>query len=115
MVIIDALISDDAIAAEVKGIEERILSKGGEMVRRDDWGKRKLAYPINRRTHGYYSIFYYKSTDRKLVEDLENGFRHDGNLVRWLTLVDHPMTDKVYGAEEELPPVDSDDEREERD
>lgn len=46
MVIIDAMISDDAIKAEIETIAAAI-TKGGEIVRRDDWGKRKLAYSIN--------------------------------------------------------------------
>jgi len=115
MVIVDAMISDDAIAAEIKSIEDKIQSKGGEIVRRDDWGKRKLAYAINRRTHGYYAVFYYKTADASVVSDIDATFRINDNLVRWLTLVDHPMTDKVYGLEEDLAPIDSDDDREERD
>lgn len=115
MVIVDAMISDDAIASEIKAIEDKIQSKGGEIVRRDDWGKRKLAYAINRRTHGYYAVFYYKTADASVVSDLDAGFRINENMVRWLTLVDHPMTDKVYGQEEELPPIDVEDDREERD
>ena len=115
MVIVDAMISDDAIAAELKIIEDKILAKGGEIVRRDDWAKRKMAYAIKRRTHGYYATFYYKSEDASVVTDLESGFRINDNMVRWLTLVDHPMTDTVYGGEEDLAPIDSDDDRDERD
>jgi len=115
MVIIDAMISDDAIASEIKSIEEKIQAKGGEIIRRDDWGKRKLAYAINRRTHGYYAVFYYKTADVSFVSEIDADFRINENMVRWLTLVDHPMTDKVYGQEEEFVPVDVDDDREERD
>lgn len=113
MVIVDAMISDDAIAAEIKNIEDKIIAKGGEIVRRDDWGKRKLAYTINRRTHGYYAILYYTIADSSIIAELDAGFRINDNMVRWLTLVDHPMTDKVYGQEDDLPPIDSEDDREE--
>ena len=115
MVIIDAMISDDAIAAEIKGIEVKILAKGGEIVRRDDSGKRKLAYAINRRTHGFYTVFYYKTADASIVNELDAGFRINENMVRWITLADHPMTDKVYGQDDDLGPIDQDDDREERD
>ena len=43
MVIIDAMISDDAINAEVENIASMITNGGGEILRRDYWGKRKLA------------------------------------------------------------------------
>jgi small subunit ribosomal protein S6 len=116
MVIVDAMISDDAIAAEIKTIEDKILATGGEIIRRDDWGKRKLAYPIKRRTHGFYSVFFYKSPDASIVSDIDAGFRINDNMVRWLSLVDHPMTDRVFGQEEDsLPPIEMDDERDERD
>lgn len=113
MVIVDAMISDDAIAAEIKNIEDKIVAKGGEIIRRDDWGKRKLAYTINRRTHGYYAILYFKTEASETIAELEAGFRINDNMVRWLTLVDHPMTDKVYGQEDDLPPIDVEDDREE--
>ncbi|MEE1066869.1 MAG: 30S ribosomal protein S6, partial [Fibrobacteraceae bacterium] len=46
MVIIDAMISDDAIQAEIQKINDTIVASG-EVLRRDDWGKRKMAYQIN--------------------------------------------------------------------
>ena len=61
MVIIDAMISDDAIKAEIETIAANITKGNGEILRRDDWGKRKLAYTIKKRQHGFYVIFYYKA------------------------------------------------------
>jgi len=111
MVIIDAMISDDAINAELKGIEEKIQSKA-EIFRRDDWGKRKLAYAINRRTHGYYVIFYYKTEDSSIVQDLESAFRINGNVIRWMTLVDYPISDRVYGEDvDDVTPIDVEDDQ----
>lgn len=94
MVIVDAMISDEAIAAELKVIEDKIKAKG-EVVRRDDWGKRKMAYLINKKSHGYYAIFYYTAAP-EVVADLENGFKINDNVLRWMTLADYPMTDVVY-------------------
>ncbi len=94
MVIVDAMISDEAIAAELKVIEDKIKAKG-EIVRRDDWGKRKMAYLINKKSHGYYAIFYYTAA-AEVVVDLESGFKINDNVLRWLTLADYPMSDVVY-------------------
>ena len=49
MVIYDAMLSDDAIASGVKAVEAKITA-AGEILRRDDWGKRKLAYTIKGKT-----------------------------------------------------------------
>lgn len=111
MVIIDAMISDDAIKAEVETIANNITSKGGEILRRDDWGKRKLAYTINKRQHGYYVIFYYKA-EVSVVAEMEAALKLNENALRWMTLVDYPMTDIIYDqnlaqSTEEIIPVDA--------
>ncbi len=112
MVIIDAMISDDGIAAEVQTIADKI-TVAGEILRRDDWGKRKLAYLINKKTHGYYVIFYYKA-EASVVANLETAFKLNGNVLRWMTLVDYPMTEIIYDqnlgqSTEEVTPIDAED------
>ena len=112
MVIVDAMISDEAIDAEVQGMAS-IISTGGETLRRDDWGKRKMAYSINKKTHGYYVIFYYKA-EVSVVAALEAAFKHNENLLRWMTLVDYPMTEIIYDKNlvqttEDITPIDVDD------
>ncbi len=112
MVIIDAMISDEAIASEVQAISDKI-SQAGEVIRRDDWGKRKMAYQIKKKTHGYYVIFYYKA-EVAVINALETAFKLNDNILRWMTLVDYPMTDIVYDQNhgqsmEEITPIDADD------
>ena len=111
MVIIDAMISDDAINAEVENIGAMITNGGGEILRRDDWGKRKLAYTINKRQHGYYVIFYYKA-EASVVANMEAALKLNENALRWMTLADYPMSEIVYNQDmaqstEEIIPVDA--------
>ena len=111
MVIIDAMISDDAIAAEIQKINDTIVA-AGEVLRRDDWGKRKLAYEIKKKTHGFYVIFYYKA-EVSVVETLEKAFKLNDNILRWMTLADYPMSETVYDqnqvqSTEEVTPIDED-------
>ena len=110
MVIIDAMISDDAIQAEIQKINDTIVASG-EVLRRDDWGKRKMAYQINKKTHGFYVIFYYKA-DSSVVSTLEAAFKLNDNVLRWMTLADYPMSEIVYNKDmaqstEEIIPVDA--------
>ena len=116
MVIIDAMISDDAIKAEIETIAANITSGNGEILRRDDWGKRKLAYSINKRQHGFYVIFYYKA-EVATVAAMEAALKLNENVLRWMTLADYPMTEIVYNADmaqstEDVVPVDADEEGE---
>ncbi len=112
MVIIDAMISDDAIQAEIQKINDLIV-KAGEVVRRDDWGKRKMAYQIKKKTHGFYVIFYYKA-ETSVVAEIDRVLKLDENVLRWMTLVDYPMSEVVYDqnqaqSTEEIAPIDADD------
>jgi len=115
MVIVDAMISDDAINRELNAIQSKIEA-AGEVVRIDNWGKRKMAYTIQKKSHGHYTVFYYKA-EASVVRGLEKDFRINENVLRWLTLKDHPLTDVVYGqdiadedAEDIVDSVDDDDE-----
>jgi len=98
MVVIDAMISDEAIDAEILSVEKKIELHSGEIKRCDKWGKRKLAYPIRKQTHGFYVIFYYKA-ESNIVSDLERGFNINPNILRFLTLADYPLTDIIYNQD----------------
>ncbi|MCL2100197.1 MAG: 30S ribosomal protein S6 [Fibromonadales bacterium] len=98
MVVIDAMISDEAIETEIASVEKKILTHSGEIKRCDKWGKRKLAYTINKQTHGFYVIFYYKA-DKGIVLDLERGFNINTNILRYLTLTDYPLTEIIYNQD----------------
>ncbi|MDR2593295.1 MAG: 30S ribosomal protein S6 [Fibromonadaceae bacterium] len=98
MVVIDAMISDEAIEAEITTVEKKIQSHSGEIKRCDKWGKRKLAYIIRKQTHGFYVIFYYKANS-DVVLDLERGFNINTNILRFLTLADFPMTEIIYNQD----------------
>ena len=79
----------------------------------EDWGKRKLAYTIKGKTHGYYVIFYYKA-ESNVAASLEAAFKINENVLRWMTLVDYPMSETVYDqsqaqSTEEVTPIDSED------
>jgi small subunit ribosomal protein S6 len=97
MVIVDAMISDDAIQQELNAIQQKIETQG-EILRIDDWGKRKMAYAINKKTHGHYAVFYFKAAPT-IVKELESAFRLNESVLRWLTLVDQPMTEVIYGED----------------
>ena len=83
MVIIDAMIAEDAIEQELDAIVSRIEENEGKLLFKDIWGKRKLAYEIRRKSHGFYAVFYYEA-DRTVPKLLERDFRIDENILRWI-------------------------------
>jgi len=54
VIVIDPLIGDDAVKAIVEKTKETITHNGGKLGKIEEWGKRKLAYTINKKTYGHY-------------------------------------------------------------
>jgi len=49
-------------------IKDLIVSSGGEFIKEDKWGKRKLVYPIEKEKEGFYHFFSYSHDPQKLLE-----------------------------------------------
>ncbi len=75
--------------AKTYGIAERLESviteNGGHLLFRDDWGKRKLAYPIQRHLKGHYLLLTHLAP-AELVMELERRIRIEDNIIRFLTV-----------------------------
>ncbi len=90
VVLLDTNREDAAIEASVQKFQD-ILTNGGEVIRVDRWGKRRIAYEINGRSHADYTVFYYHATKNTLVSELERMLRLDESVMRFLTVVDNPV------------------------
>ena len=58
-----------------------IKENGGEIVYEEDWGLRQLAYPIQKKTTGFYYLIEFKA-DSQFVETLETQYRRDEKIIR---------------------------------
>ena len=91
MVIIDGGIDDNAAQQQVKSISATIASVGGSVHGNPDWwGKRRLAYPINKKEDGYYVVYNVLAPGGAL-DEVERTLRIADNVVRHklLRLPDH--------------------------
>ena len=70
--IIDAQLSEEAIKALVEKFTS-LIAKNGNVEEVDEWGKRRLAYPINDLTEGYYVLVKF-SAPAQFVSELERIF-----------------------------------------
>ncbi len=61
-----------------------IVADGGEIVWEEDWGLKKLAYPIQKKTTGFYHLFEFRA-DSSFVAKLETQYRRDERIIRFLT------------------------------
>ncbi|PKM51605.1 MAG: 30S ribosomal protein S6 [Firmicutes bacterium HGW-Firmicutes-7] len=74
--------SRDAALEKVKGYVERF---GGTISKIDDWGKRRLAYEIEKIKEGYYYFIYFEA-DAEAPNEIEKRIRIMETLLRYLCL-----------------------------
>lgn len=67
------------------GIEKMIKKEGGSVVKTEVMGRRKLAYPINKKTEGHYVLFEIEGSGQEIAE-LERRMRVNDTIMRYLTV-----------------------------
>jgi len=83
--ILNPVLSDTQIKETVKKYEDFLVSKGAKMVAKEDWGLKKLAYPIQNKKSGFYHLFEY-TVDGEVIAPLEVEFRRDERFMRYLNV-----------------------------
>lgn len=83
--ILNPVLSEDQVKETVKKYQDFLVSKGAEMVNKENWGLRKLAYPIEKKKSGFYQLFEFQ-IEGKNIESLELMFRRDERIMRFLTV-----------------------------
>ena len=66
--ILDASLSDEAKESIVKKLEDLVKTSGGAVESIDRWGTRKLQYPINYKSEGYYVLMTFEEEKTLVVE-----------------------------------------------
>ena len=86
VVIINAALEDEQINTAINRIEVSIKTNGGEIEEVDQWGRKRLAYPINKSKSGFYVVFRYVSPS-DAVAKIERDLRLDETVMRYLTVL----------------------------
>lgn len=87
--ILDPGLDENQVNGEVDKTVEWIKSQGGEVLEVQRWGKRRLAYEINRRRDGIYTLLLY-SGPGSIVKDLDRRFHLNESVLRSLTVLHVP-------------------------
>lgn len=85
MVVIRPDIDDALTTGIVEKLEGIITGAEGTILIRDDWGKRKLTYPVAKQQKGHYVLLNYL-VQPGLILELERRIRIEDNIVRFLTV-----------------------------
>lgn len=79
------VLNTDEYTRTVKKYTDFIEKNGGEIVSKEDWGIKQLAYPIQKKTTGFYTLVEFK-VDPQAIRRLEIEFKRDENIMRFLTV-----------------------------
>lgn len=72
-------------AKVIEGYEEILKREGGQILRKDDWGVKKLAYPMKKQFRGQYVFYNFASTPANVAE-AERLIRIDDNVLRHMVV-----------------------------
>ena len=82
-VVVSAKIEDEARAGVIERVKELIARFGGTVTDVDDWGKRRLAYEIQKMHEGYYYFVHFEA-DTTVPGQIEQRMRIMDNVLRYL-------------------------------
>jgi len=77
----------------VKYFEGIIAEQGGELLKTDNWGRKKLAYEVQKFSEGYYTLFE-MTAGPKLIAELERRYRNHESVIKYLSI----RTDEIQQA-----------------
>jgi small subunit ribosomal protein S6 len=83
--IINPNLTDEETAGVIKKMQDVVASQGGEMLKFEDWGKKKLAYEIKKHKRGHYAFFQFKSAPAA-VSELERTYKMTDTVIKFMTV-----------------------------
>jgi small subunit ribosomal protein S6 len=83
--ILNPVLSEDQMKDTVQKFVKVLTDRGAEIINQEQWGLRKLAYPIQHKTTGFYNLVEFR-TNPDAIAALETEFRRDEAVMRFLTV-----------------------------
>ena len=83
--IMTPVLSEEQMKETVEKYQKFLIGKQAEIVHEDNWGLRKLAYPIQKKSTGFYHLIEFKS-EPEMIREWEVMFKRDERILRFLTV-----------------------------
>lgn len=84
-VLINAALDDQQIDSILSRIKDFITNNGGQIRELDNWGRKRLAYPVDKSKIGYYAIYRFDAPS-DMIAKLERIYSLDEQILRYVTL-----------------------------
>jgi small subunit ribosomal protein S6 len=85
LIVVTPLLSDEQLKEVIAKFKKTLTDNGAEIVAEDNWGLKKLAYPIQKKSTGFYHLTEFKA-DGALINKLEVEYKRDERIMRFLTV-----------------------------
>ena len=82
--ILTPVLSEVQMKEAVEKFKATLTTNGAEIVHEENWGLRKLAYPIQKKSTGFYQLVEFKA-EPEVIAQLEIQYRRDERVIRFLT------------------------------
>ncbi len=82
--ILTPVLSDVQMKEAVEKFSKVLTDNAATIVNTEEWGLRKLAYPIQKKSTGFYNLIEFEA-DPTVIKKLETAFRRDERVIRFLT------------------------------
>ncbi len=83
--ILTPVLSDDQMKETVNKFKGLLTDGGAEILSEELWGLKKLAYPIQKKSTGFYVLVEFKA-EPELIKKLETNYRRDERVIRFQTV-----------------------------
>jgi small subunit ribosomal protein S6 len=83
--ITDPDLSEEALSGILDKVKNTVTHQGGAIQQYHHWGRRRLAYPINKKTHGVYHLLYITG-DEEMLKELNQQYRFIEEIMRFQTI-----------------------------
>jgi small subunit ribosomal protein S6 len=83
--IMTPVLSDEQMKETVSKFEKILLEHGCEIIHQENWGMKRLAYPISKKSSGFYHLIEFKA-EGSFVKELEIQYKRDERIMRFLTV-----------------------------
>jgi small subunit ribosomal protein S6 len=83
--IMTPVLSDEQAKETVSKYKQLLAANGAKLVHEESWGLKKLAYPIQKKSSGFYHLIQFQAPGN-FIADLEINFKRDERIIRFLTV-----------------------------
>ena len=85
LIVVTPLLSEEQMKEVVAKFKKILTDNGAEIVAEDNWGLKKLAYPMQKKSTGFYHLTEFKANG-ELINKLEVEYKRDERIMRFLTI-----------------------------